>query len=71
MYTIKDMFWNSYIPLELPEKESMTEEEFFKFCAANKHIKIERDENHQILIMPPAGLESDNQSLSIAGKLLE
>ncbi len=23
------MFWNSYIPLELPQKESMTEEEFF------------------------------------------
>ncbi len=56
------MFWNSYIPLELPQKESMTDEEFFRFCAANKHIKIERDENHQILIMPPAGLESDNQS---------
>ncbi len=56
------MFWNSYIPLELPSKESMTEDEFFRFCAANKHIKIERDENHQILIMPPAGLESDSQS---------
>jgi Uma2 family endonuclease len=56
------MFWNSYIPLELPEKESMTEEEFFKFCAANQHIKIERDENHQILIMAPAGLESSYQN---------
>ncbi len=63
------MFWNSFIPLELPAKESMTEEEFFRFCAANKHIKIERDENHQILIMPPAGLESDNQSFSLGLQL--
>jgi Uma2 family endonuclease len=63
------MFWNSYIPLELPKKESMTEEEFFRFCAANKHIKIERDENYQILIMPPAGLESDNQSFSLGLQL--
>jgi len=63
------IMWYNYIPLELPSKESMTEEEFFRFCAANKHIKIERDENHQILIMPPAGLESDNQSASIIVEL--
>ncbi len=56
------MFWNTYIPLELPEKESMSENEFFKFCAANKHLKIERDENHQILIMPPSGLDSSYQN---------
>jgi Uma2 family endonuclease len=63
------MSWSTYIPLELPAQENMTEEEFFRFCAANKHIKIERDENKQILIMPPAGLESDNQSFSIALEL--
>lgn len=63
------MFWNGYIPLELPAKESMTEEEFFDFCAANKHIKIERDENGQILIMPPAGLESDSHSVDVAAEL--
>jgi Uma2 family endonuclease len=62
------MSW-SYIPLELPSKESMTEEEFFNLCSANKHIKIERDENHQILIMPPAGLESDGQSMDIGTDL--
>lgn len=56
------MAWSTYIPIELPAQESMTEEEFFRFCVANKHIKIERDENKQILIMPPAGLESDGQT---------
>lgn len=63
------MFWNGYIPIDLPAKESMTEEEFFNFCSANKHIKIERDENGQILIMPPAGLESDSYSSDIAGEI--
>lgn len=63
------MGWSTYIPLELPAQESMTEEEFFLFCVANKHIKIERDENKQILIMPPAGMESDNQSFTIALEL--
>lgn len=56
------MAWSTYIPIELPAQESMTEEEFFRFCIANKHIKIERDENKQILIMPPAGLKSDGQT---------
>lgn len=63
------MAWSTYIPLELPAQENMTEEEFFRLCAANKHIKIERDENKQILIMPPAGLESDGQSLNVATEL--
>jgi len=64
------MSWGTYIPLEIPAQENMTEEEFFRFSAANKHIKIERDENKQILIMPPAGLESDGQSLHVAAELI-
>jgi Uma2 family endonuclease len=63
------MVWSTYIPIEIPARESMTEDEFFRFCVANKHIKIERDENKQILIMPPAGLESDGQSFSVSLEL--
>ncbi len=37
------MSWGTYIPIEIPAQENMTEEEFFRFCAANKHIKIERE----------------------------
>lgn len=59
------MGWSTYIPIEIPSQESMSEDEFFRFCVANKHIKIERDENKQILIMPPAGLESDGQTGSL------
>lgn len=38
-----------------PQIDHMSDDEFFSFCIQNKHIKIERDENHQILIMPPEG----------------
>lgn len=63
------MYWPSYIPIELPSKDGMTEEEFFNFCSANKHIKIEKDENGQIQIMPPSGLESERKTGLVFGAL--
>ena len=63
------MFWTGYIPLDLPSRESMTDEEFFDFCSANKHIEIERNERGQIIIMPPAGLESESFSSDFSGEL--
>lgn len=47
-------------PLYLTVKENMTHEEFFDFCAANKHLRIERDEDKQIIIMAPTGGETGN-----------
>lgn len=57
------------VPLYLPDKEEMTKEEFFEFCVANKHLRIERDEQNQILIMPPAGGESGRKHIKIATAL--
>ncbi|MES2774334.1 MAG: Uma2 family endonuclease [Bacteroidota bacterium] len=48
--------------IELPGSENMTDEEFFDFCAQNRNTKIERDENYQIYIRPPAGLESSGMN---------
>ena len=31
----------------------MTDVELVHFCEQNKHVPIERDENHQILFLPP------------------
>lgn len=59
---IKD--YPSYF-LEVNLGREMTDEELFDFCAANKHLRIERDEQKQIIIMPPSGLESDGQSSEI------
>lgn len=53
----KIMFAQSYLEVQLPTSENMTDEEFFNFCAQNKHVPIERDENHQIIFMPPTTSE--------------
>ncbi|MES2773485.1 MAG: Uma2 family endonuclease [Bacteroidota bacterium] len=52
--------------LELPGLDNMTDDEFFNFCLQNKNTQIERDQNHQIYIMPPAGSESSGLNLDLA-----
>jgi len=54
------------LQLELPVLDNMSDQDFFNFCAHNKNTKIERDTNHQIYIMPPAGSESSEKNLEIA-----
>ena len=46
------------LELEHPALDNMSDDEFFSFCVQNKNIRIERDENKQILIMAPAGDDS-------------
>ena len=46
------------IKLKSPVLESLTEEEFYQFCADNRDLRIERDANHQITIMPPTNSET-------------
>lgn len=53
------------LPLYLFPKEVMTDEELFAFCAANKHLRIERDQNKQIIIMAPVGGETSSQHSEI------
>lgn len=38
--------------------EHMTDDELFDFCQANKELQIERDAQHNIIIMAPVGGES-------------
>lgn len=58
-----------YLDLEHPSLDNMTDDEFFSFCVQNKNIKIERDENKQILIMAPVGLSGSAQNFEICGQL--
>ncbi len=56
------------LELEHPALDNMSDDEFFSFCVQNKNIRIERDENKQILIMAPAGNDSSakNSELNFA-----
>lgn len=57
------------IPLHLPGKEIMSNEELYQFCIANKHLRIERDENNQIVVMPPIGGSTSRNHIKIASAL--
>ena len=46
------------ITLKSPVLEGLTEEEFYQFCADNRDLRIERDANHKITIMPPTNSET-------------
>lgn len=47
------------ITLQIPRRiDVFSDDELYDFCAANPELRIERDENGQIIIMPPTGLES-------------
>lgn len=45
----------------------MTDDELFAFCAANKELRIERDEYGQLIIMSPAGGITGNLNFRLTG----
>jgi len=40
---------------------NMTDEEFFRFCMANKVMRIERDKDRNIIVTPPVNTDSGEQ----------
>lgn len=54
------------LTLNFPHDLTFSDEELFAFCQANPDLRIERDENGFLIIMPPTGLESSfrNNELS-------
>jgi len=47
----------------------MNDDEYFAFCMANPDVRFERTAEGEIVIVPPAGLESDHRSLGIGAQL--
>jgi|ERR1039457_6117562 Uma2 family endonuclease len=47
----------------------MDDDEFFEFCAKNQEVRIERDANGKIIIMPPSGYETDFRNVEIVRQL--
>lgn len=64
-------FLHEDIDLELKGRlsDDMSDKEFFSFCTQNDNQRIERDENGQIFIMAPVGLEGGKQNGIIFGEL--
>ncbi|HZH37410.1 MAG TPA: Uma2 family endonuclease [Flavisolibacter sp.] len=57
------------VVLKFTENTQFTDDELFEFCAANKELRIERDENGQIIIMPPTGSLSSSHNMTVASTL--
>jgi Uma2 family endonuclease len=49
--------------------QAKSDDEFYEFCVANPDVRIERSPKGEIVIMPPAGGESDYRTLDIGAQL--
>lgn len=55
------------ITLTIPVEYPMTDDELFAFCAANKELRIERDELGQLILMSPSGGITGNLNFRLTG----
>jgi Uma2 family endonuclease len=52
-----------------PCPERLSDDEYWAFCEANRDLHIERSPKGDILIMPPAGGESDDRNVEVITEL--
>jgi Uma2 family endonuclease len=57
------------LTVNLPAMKSMTVEQFYEFCLANRDLRIERTASGEVIIMPPAFSDTGNRNLKIAQQL--
>jgi Uma2 family endonuclease len=57
------------LPVRIRPLKPMSEEELLRFCAANEGLRIEREPDGELVIMTPAGGESNRREVFIAREL--
>lgn len=55
--------------LQMQPAIHMTDEEFFAFCRQNRFLRIERTAEGEIIVMPPAGVETSYRNNKISRAL--
>ena len=55
--------------LTLNPELRMTDDEYYEFCQSNPDVRFERTANGEIIIVPPAGWESDHQNVKVSARL--
>jgi len=58
-------FGISRFVLQFSPSLEMNDEQFFEFCQANRDVRIERNKEGEIIIMPPTGWETGNKNAEI------
>jgi Uma2 family endonuclease len=61
--------FNAPATLILDSENPPSDEQFVTFCEANRDLKIERNTRGEIVIVPPAGYESDHRNLNASSQL--
>jgi Uma2 family endonuclease len=57
------------IILDLHSIINLTDEQFYQLCQANSDIKIERNAQGKLIVMPPTGGETGKRNFSLLGQL--
>ena len=60
----------AYITLRLKPAIKMTDDEFFALCQLNRDLRLERNAEGDIIVMPPTGGETGNRNAEITGQLV-
>jgi Uma2 family endonuclease len=56
-------------PIHIRQEAGMNDEEFYRFCAANPDLQIERTAEGEILIMPPTGGATSHRNIDLSFQL--
>ncbi|MDJ0799942.1 MAG: Uma2 family endonuclease [Calothrix sp. MO_167.B12] len=57
------------LAIALPMIGSMTRDQFYSFCQANRDLRIERTATGEVVIMPPAFSDTGNRNFNLAAYL--
>ena len=60
---------NPPVILQLRPALNMTEDQFFEFCQINRDLRLERNSDQELIIMPPAGNASSGRNAEITIQL--
>lgn len=57
------------LTIELPSIAPMSDQQFYEFCLANRDLRIERNADGEVEIMPPAFSDTGNRNFKLATQL--
>lgn len=57
------------LTIHFPSIKSITVQEFYAFCLANRNLRIERTAKGEVIIMPPAFSDTGNRNVKISQQL--
>ncbi len=60
---------DNVVTIHGPQLTNLSDEEFYDLCQHNPTIRLERNADHEIIFMPPAGAESSRKSNEVTFQL--